>query len=91
VVGPQPPELPLVRCARCIKVLGFSPNLLPLLDRSDVCELSQELFLAVVEQSPLGVHRSLQVEVPFLAVVELKAKNLPPLGADSGITIFSWI
>jgi hypothetical protein len=44
-----------------------------------------------VEQSPLGVHGSLQAEVPFLVVVEPEAENLPPFGADSRVTIFSRI
>jgi hypothetical protein len=33
----------------------------------------------------------LQVEVSFPAVIELEAENLPPLGTDSGIAIFSQI
>jgi hypothetical protein len=53
-------------------MLGSPPNLLPLLDRLDVCALSKEPFLAVVEQSPLGAHESLQAEAPFPAVVEPK-------------------
>jgi len=50
VVRPAHPfELPPVRYARCTKVLGSSPNLLPLLDKSDVCALSYELFPEVIE------------------------------------------
>jgi hypothetical protein len=44
-----------------------------------------------IEQSPPGVHGLLQAEPPFSAVVELKAKNLPPLGVDSRVAIFSRI
>jgi hypothetical protein len=33
----------------------------------------------VVEQSSLGIHGSLQTEVLFPMMVELEAKNLPPL------------
>ncbi len=55
---------------RCTKVLGFPPNLLPLLDGLDVCALSQEPFPAAVEQSLLGAHGLLQIEVPFPVTVE---------------------
>jgi hypothetical protein len=90
-VGPQPLELPPVRYACCTKVLGFPPNLLPLLDELDVCALSQEPFLAAIEQFPPGMHKSLQVEAPFPVVVEPRAKNLPPLKADFGVAIFAQI
>jgi hypothetical protein len=53
--------------------------------------LSQELFLTAIEQSLHGVHELLQVEVPFPTVVEPKIKNLPPLGVDYGVAIFSSI
>ncbi len=43
----------------------------------------------VVEQSPPGAHGLLQVEAPFPTVVEPQAENLPPFGANSGVTIFS--
>jgi hypothetical protein len=49
------------------------------------------LFLAVVEQSSPGTHRSLQVEASFPVVVELKVENLPLPGADFGVTNFSQI
>jgi hypothetical protein len=75
----------------CTKVLGSSPNFLPLLNRSDVCLLSYELFPKVVEQSLSGAHGSLQVEVPFPTVVELEVENLPPPRVDYGVAIFSWI
>ncbi len=45
----------------------------------------------VVEQSLLGAHGSLQAEALFLAMIEPEAKNLPLLGADSRIAIFSRI
>jgi hypothetical protein len=56
----QPFELPPVRCARCTKVLGFPPNLSPLLDGSNVCALSHKSFLVAVEQSPPRTHGPLQ-------------------------------
>jgi hypothetical protein len=37
----------------------------------------------VVEQAPLVVHGPLQVEAPFLAMIESKVENLPPPRADS--------
>jgi hypothetical protein len=36
----------------------------------------------MVEQSLLGMHRSLQIEALFLAKVEPVAENLPPSGVD---------
>jgi len=87
----QPSELPFVRYACCTKVFGSLPNFLPLLDGSDVCALSQELFPVAVEQSSPGVHGSLQAEVLFLAVIEPKVENLPPFRVDSGVAIFSQI
>ncbi len=36
-----------------------------------------------VEQSSLGTHGSLQVEVSFLVMIEPEVENLPPLGVDS--------
>jgi hypothetical protein len=39
----------------------------------------------------LGAHMSLQAEVSFPAVIEPEAENLPPLGVDSGVAIFSRI
>jgi hypothetical protein len=90
-VGPQPLEHPPVRCVHCTKVLGFPHNLLPLLEGLDVCVLSQELFPVIVEQSLLGTHMLFQAEVPFPAVVEPEAKNLPPPGVNSRVAIFSRI
>jgi hypothetical protein len=66
----------------CTKALGFLLGLSSLLNGLDVCAMSQEPFLAMVEQSSPGVHGSLQVEVSFPTIVELEAENLPPLGAD---------
>jgi hypothetical protein len=37
------------------------------------------------------MHESLQAKVLFLAVIEPEAKNLPLLGADSRVAIFSQI
>ncbi len=45
----------------------------------------------VIEQCLLGAHGSMQIEVPFPAVVVLEAKNLPPHKVDFGVAIFSWI
>jgi hypothetical protein len=44
-----------------------------------------------IEQSSPGTHGLFQVKVSFQMVVELEAENLPPLGADFGVAIFSWI
>jgi len=67
------------------------PNLLPLLDESNVCALSQESFPTTIEQSLIGAHESLQAKASFPTVVESEAENLPPPGADSGVAIFSRI
>jgi hypothetical protein len=45
----------------------------------------------MIEQSLPRVHGSLQVEVPFPAVIKPKAENLPPIGPNFGVAIFSWI
>ncbi len=79
-------------CTLCVlhQSTWLSANLLPLLDGSNVCALSQEPFPAfptTIKQSSLGTHGSLQIEAPFPTVVELEAL----LGVDFGITIFSWI
>jgi hypothetical protein len=62
-----------------------------MLDESDVCALSQKPFPAMIKESPIGAHGSLQVGALFPMVVESKAENLPPPRVDSGIAIFSRI
>jgi hypothetical protein len=39
----------------------------------------------------LGAHGLLQAEMSFPAMIEPEAENLPPLGASSGVAIFSQI
>ncbi len=73
------------------KVFSFLPNLLPLLDKSNVCVSSQKPFPMAIKQSPPRAHGLLQAEALFPAVVEPEAENLTPPKVDYKVSIFSRI